>query len=316
MEKTSPFPSTFESTLSSSSLVLTECAISERLRRRTTIELHPTLFNTPLIYNAKGRTELAKIYHQYQEIAAKAELPILLCAPTWRIDRQRISEAGYDESLLFDAVSFMRNLQQQWQTPNSPIFIGGLIGPQNDCYKPEQAPGAVAAYDFHQWQIEKLAEAGVDCLVAQTIPAVSEGLGLARALERSGVPAIISFVIDRTARILDSTPLSEAVNIIDSALVTPPLGYMVNCVYPTFICAGRQPKQLFDRLIGIQANSSSLDHTELDGAEVLHRDDMSHWGEKMLQLNSEFGVKILGGCCGTDDSYLQYLVDNRKPQLL
>jgi methionine synthase I (cobalamin-dependent) len=31
----------------------------------------------------------------------------------------------------------------------------------------------------------------------------------------------------------------------------------------------------------------------------------------MLRLNTEFGVKILGGCCGTDDTYLQYLVDHR-----
>jgi S-methylmethionine-dependent homocysteine/selenocysteine methylase len=86
---------------------------------------------------------------------------------------------------------------------------------------------------------------------------------------------------------------------------------MVNCVYPTFICAERQPAALFERLIGIQANSSSLDHTELDGASVLHQDDLQHWGENMLRLNSEFGVKILGGCCGTDNTYLQYLADHR-----
>ncbi len=70
--------------------------------------------------------------------------------------------------------------------------------------------------------------------------------------------------------------------------------------------------ELFKRLIGIQANSSSLDHTELDGAAVLHQDDLQHWGENMLRLNERFGIKILGGCCGTDNTYLQYLVDHRK----
>ncbi|MFN2355431.1 MAG: homocysteine S-methyltransferase family protein, partial [Desulfopila sp.] len=271
----------------------------------------PTLFNTPLIYHETGRKKLAAIYHQYREIAARADLPILLCAPTWRVDKVRLAEAGFDQSLLFDAVSFMRDLQQQWQTSNSEIFIGGLIGPKNDCYSPEQALSPDAAYDFHQWQIERLAQAGVDCIVAQTIPAVSEGLGIARALEKSGIPAIISFVIDRKARVLDNTPLPEAITIIDNSLATAPLGYMVNCVYPTFICAEQQPTTLFKRLIGIQANSSSLDHSQLDGSSVLHQDDLQHWGENMLRLNSEFGVKILGGCCGTDDNYLQYLVDNR-----
>jgi S-methylmethionine-dependent homocysteine/selenocysteine methylase len=300
-----------QSAITSSSLILTECAIAERLRRAGEVELHPTLFNTPLIYNAKGREKLAEIYQQYKEIAAQAALPIILCAPTWRVDKVRLAEAGFDQSLLFDAVDFMRNLQRQWQARDSGIFIGGLIGPKNDCYRPEQALSADAAYEFHLWQIERLAQAGVDCIVAQTIPAVSEGLGMALALSRSGIPAIISFVIDRKARVLDNTPLLEAITAIDNSFATAPLGYMVNCVYPTFIRAELQPAALFKRLIGIQANSSSLDHSQLNGSSVLHKDDLHHWGENMLRLNTEFGVKILGGCCGTDDTYLQYLVDHR-----
>jgi homocysteine S-methyltransferase len=304
-----------QSVISSSPLLLTECAISERLRRAGDVELHPTLFNTPLIYNRNGREKLAAIYQQYREIAAKATLPILLCAPTWRLDKVRIGEAGFDKSLLFDAVSFMRDIQKRGQVlhqvPTSEVFIGGLLGPKNDCYAPEQALSVDAAYDFHLWQIEQLAQAGVDCIIAQTIPAVSEGLGMARALANSGVPAIISFVINREGRVLDGTPLLDAITAIDNSLVTAPLGYMVNCVYPTFICAEKQPAALFERLIGIQANSSSLDHTELDGATVLHQDDLQHWGENMLRLNNEFGMKILGGCCGTDNNYLQYLADHR-----
>lgn len=301
-----------QTTLTSATLVLTECAIAERLRRAGEVELHPTLFNTPLIYQAKGREKLAAIYRQYWEIAAQAALPILLCAPTWRVDQVRLAEAGFDKSLLFDAVSFMRNLQQQWLQADARIIIGGLIGPKNDCYQPEQALSAEAADTFHQWQIEQLVQAGVDCIVAQTIPAVSEGLGMARALTRSGIPAIISFVINRKAEVLDGTPLVEAIETIDNSLATPPLGYMVNCVYPTFLCAERQPPTLFGRLLGIQANSSSLDHSQLDGATLLHQDDLQHWGDNMLRLNSEFGVKILGGCCGTDNTYLQYLVDHRQ----
>jgi S-methylmethionine-dependent homocysteine/selenocysteine methylase len=137
---------------------------------------------------------------------------------------------------------------------------------------------------------------------------------MARALTHSGIPAIISFVINRNAQVLDGTPLIDAISIVDEALVTPPLGYMVNCVYPTFLCAEKQPATLFKRLVGIQANSSSLDHSQLEGANVLHQDDLQHWGDNMLRLNSEFGVKILGGCCGTDNTYLHYLVDHHRQE--
>jgi homocysteine S-methyltransferase len=30
----------------------------------------------------------------------------------------------------------------------------------------------------------------------------------------------------------------------------------------------------------------------------------------MIELNKEYGVKILGGCCGTNYKHLQYIFDN------
>lgn len=299
----------FETTLATSPLILTECAISERLRRRSDITLHPTLFNTPLIFDEKGAAHLGNIYGQYREIAKKAGLPILLCAPTWRIDQARIQEAGFAENLNGEAVRFMRMLQQTWLDNNSPLFIGGLIGPKNDCYSPALALTKKEAEQYHHWQINELATAGVDCIIAQTVPAISEGSGIAEALSHSTVPYIISFVINKKGEVLDGTPLYQAIKYIDNLIANPPLGYMVNCAYPTFICAKEQPPELFTRLIGIQANSSAKDHNQLDGAAALQQDDLNHWGANMVRLNRDFGVKILGGCCGTDDTYLQYLVD-------
>ncbi|MDJ0624672.1 MAG: homocysteine S-methyltransferase family protein [Desulfocapsaceae bacterium] len=291
-------------------LILAECAISERVRRETTIELHPSLFLTPLIYDTQGAKIMAGIYGQYRVIAEEASLPILLCAPTWRIDQPRIEAAGYDDTLLFDAVRYMRDLHKKWYNPNSPLILGGLLAPKNDCYSPHQAPDAEEAEKYHHWQIERLIVSNVDCIVAQTIPAVSEGLGIAQACSSTGTPYIISFVTNPKGEVLDSTPLAEAITTIDENVSQPPLGYMVNCVYPTFVCAQSQPQQALDRLIGIQANSSSLDHEQLDGSAVLHQDDIEHWGDAMLLLNEKYGIQILGGCCGTDDSYLHYLVEH------
>ncbi len=297
--------------ISESPLILTECAITERLRRRLDVQLHPTLFLTPLIYDEIGATRLKEIYSQYREIAKTSGLPILLCAPTWRVDQSRIAEAGLDKRLNHDAVCFMKKLRSDWEEDNhSPLFIGGLMGPKNDCYSPALALSQNEAKDYHQWQVDELVTAEVDFISAQTIPAVSEAAGIAEALSEINVPYFISFVINRRAEVLDGTPLANAVQHIDNRVTRPPIGYMVNCAYPTFICPDEQPSDLFQRLIGIQANSSSKDHNQLDEAATLQQDDISHWGNNMLRLNTEFGVKILGGCCGTDETYLQYLVDH------
>ena len=45
-------------------------------------------------------------------------------------------------------------------------------------------------------------------------------------------------------------------------------------------------------------------------AEHLHSDDVSDWGDRMLELHRRFGVKILGGCCGTNADHLKYIVNH------
>ena len=85
---------------------------------------------------------------------------------------------------------------------------------------------------------------------------------------------------------------------------------MVNCAYPSFIQPALQPEELFTRLIGCQANASSLDHCELDESDQLSVDEISQWGDSMLDLNRSYGMKILGGCCGTGTEHLNYIINN------
>lgn len=216
--------------------------------------------------------------------------------------------AKVNRSINADVVCFLQELRETHRPDDGIIKIGGMIGCKNDCYKPKEALPANESEQFHSWQIEQLAQAGVDFLIAQTLPNIEEAKGIAKAMEKTGIPYIISFVISRDGCILDGTDLNIAIDIIDSETNQKPLGFMVNCAYPTFLCAAQQPGTLFNRLIGYQANASSLDHSELDGAAQLKTDNVSDWGEEMLKLNKAYGVKILGGCCGTDGEHLRYII--------
>lgn len=300
----------FSEALNTFPLILTECAITERLRYHSGIQLHPTLFITPLLYDAYGRQKLKEIYLEYRQTALEARLPILLCAPTWRVDRKRITEGGFSTGIITEAVQFIREIGSDTQRADSPFYTGGLLAPKNDCYSAEEALSVEEAVEYHSFQVDLLERSKVDVIVAQTVPAVSEACGIAEAIsEASSTPYLISFVINRYGKVLDSTPLSQAIKMVDAHVARPPLGYMVNCVHPTFLSPDQNPR-LFERLIGIQANSSSLDHEQLDGSKELHQDSLEEWGQKMIALNRLFGVKILGGCCGTDNSYLRYIADN------
>jgi homocysteine S-methyltransferase len=290
------------------SLILMEAAIVERLRRSADIKLHPTLVNAPLIYEKAGRAAMARIYQQYIDVALAAGNPFLMCAPTWRANHERVKAAKINPSINIDALSFLQELRDAQKTGRENIKIGGMIGCKNDCYKPEEGLSAKEAEQFHAWQAGQLKQGGADFIIAETLPYIEEAIGIARALESTGLPYFISFVISRDGRMLDGTDLDTAIKTIDTQTQRNPLGYMINCAYPSFLCAADQPPAVYDRLLGYLANASSLDHCDLDGADELKTESVTDWGDLMLDLNRTHGVKILGGCCGTGEEHLKYLV--------
>jgi len=300
--------------INNNDLILTEAAVIEHLRRSNEIRLHPYLENSLLIYDENGKKALTKLYNTFIDVASKAGVPIIICAPTWRANQQRVAAAKTTKEINTDAVKFVKQLREGWGAWAKNIIIGGLIGCKHDCYKPEEGLMEAEAEGFHFWQIAELAKAGVDFILAATLPALPEAIGIARAIDRTNIPSIISFVINKEGKILDGNSLERSFRTIDSICDRPPVGYMINCSYPSFLKAHQQPGPVLSRLIGYQANASSYDHSELDGAEELKADDISEWSDLMIELNRRYGIKILGGCCGTSYRHLQYIVQNIKSE--
>jgi homocysteine S-methyltransferase len=300
-----------EELLAESGIVLAECAIAERLRRMPGVELHPTLFNAPLLYGPESsRRAMAGIYREYLEIARAAGRPMLLTAPTWRLDAERLAAAGMPPSMVVDAVAFLRKLRHEASPDQPPVLIGGLVGPRSDCYRPDLAPGTAEAEGFHCWQVGQLVEGGADFLLAQTMPSVAEAAGIARVMSCAGKPWIISFCTGPDGCVLDGTPLPEAMARIDAAVPAGkrPVGYFVNCTHPRFLLSAYEPSGL-GRLIGIQANGSSRDVRQLDGSAATEAESIASWTGAMAEFHRSFGVSVLGGCCGTGADHLAALAD-------
>jgi S-methylmethionine-dependent homocysteine/selenocysteine methylase len=303
------------SLFSSYPFVLSEAAICERLRRDDSITLHPTLFNTPLIYEPHGAEVLAGVYHNYINIARDHAVPIVIAAPTWRLDPARVADAGVPQTINRDAVEFIQKVKED--SAYEPVFVTGLLASKNDCYDPKAALSASEAEEFHAAQAHELADAGVDLLTAQTIPAVGEAEGMARAMIATELPAVIGFCINRHGQVLDGTPLDEAINLLDERLDKrlggAPLGYAVNCSHPSFVPAERMNPHALVRLLEIAANASSIDHGELEQLDHTVGDDIDQWAGAMVRLHRDHGVKILGGCCGTSDEHLRAICERLFP---
>ncbi len=298
--------------------LLTEGAIIERIRRSDAGSLDPVLLHALHIYDADKKRKLHELHRQYLEIGRRHNLPMLAFTDTWRANIARLKESGMENTdVNGNCVRFLQEIVAEYGEYSDKVCIGGLIGCKGDAYRPEEALSELEAADFHSFQIDALARAGVDFLFAATIPSAGEAAGIANAMAASGLPYAISFVLNRQGRILDGTSLNEAISHIEGLSARPTLFYMANCCHPTFLEAAlkelaTKDAHLLKRLIGLQANTSSRDANELDNLGFMDSEDSDRFADLMLGVHQNFNLKILGGCCGTDDRHISAIAERLK----
>jgi S-methylmethionine-dependent homocysteine/selenocysteine methylase len=101
----------FSAIVDDHSVILTEGAIVERLRRDPAAPLDPDVLHAGFLYEERGREALCRLYRQYLSIGAAADLPRLVGTPTWRANPIRLRKAGLaDRDVNGDGVRFLASI--------------------------------------------------------------------------------------------------------------------------------------------------------------------------------------------------------------
>lgn len=302
----------FAQFIASGAAAIAEGAVLERVRRDPDLALDPHILNGGFIYDEKGRASLAEIHAGYMRLARDAGLPILTFTDTWRCSERAIAASRFKgRAVNADNARFLTGLRDA-VGDGSPIFVGGLVGPSADAYKPEEGLERRAAREFHRPQVDALAAAGVDFLHLATAPGVDEALGVADVMAATGLPYLISFVIRRTGTVLDGTPLGQAIDRFDRDLTRPPIGFSVNCVHAQVLetaleaLAASHPAAC-RRILTFQANTADAEVEDLDDSAELVTEPAGDFADRVARIGHRFGVRILGGCCGTEGSHIEAL---------
>lgn len=296
----------FRQCLATHDKIMMEGALGERLKREYQLTFDEHVAMAALIYQKAGRAALEALWQQYLAIAQTYQLPFLATTPTRRANVQRVSQSSYSAAIIADNVRFLRRIQQK---SNTLMFVGGLMGCKGDAYTGADALSTKDALDFHRWQAELFAQAEVDFLYAGIMPTLPEAIGMAQALASTHLPYIISFTIAENGCLIDHTPICDAIAAIDAQTPVPPVCYMTNCIHPRIAQkALAQPfndqPAVHERFWGIQANTSPLAYAELDGAAELHCSEPLIFAQDIIALRNACGLKIIGGCCGTDGRHM------------
>ncbi len=207
------------------------------------------------------------------------------------------------------AARIAREVADEYATPSSPRFVAGSVGPGTKFPSLGQI-----SFDALRASYEELAygllEGGADLLVVETmydlLGAKAAISAAHRAMQRHGrrVPVQAQVTIELTGRMLPGSEITAAI----TALV--PMGVDVlglNCA--------TGPVEMYE-LLRTLSSSSPLPISCLPNAGLpsvvdgkMHYDlTPGELAEHLARFVTEFGVRAIGGCCGTTPEHLAAVV--------
>lgn len=264
-----------------------------------------------LLKSEKGLDAMSEYYEPYLKLAEKYQLGFVLESPTWRANTDWGRKLGYTDEKLFEinrqSIRFIRSLAKPYEHLVPDILISGNIGPRGDGYKAENKMTPDEANRYHLTQINAFALEDVDLVTAMTLTYSDEAIGIVNAARSLNLPVVISFTVETDGTLPGGETLQEAIEWTDRVTGYYPEHFMINCAHPEhFIEQLEKAGRWKNRIKGIRANASLKSHAELDESETLDTGDaclLSEGYMRILDLLPE--LKVVGGCCGTDERHIE-----------
>jgi homocysteine S-methyltransferase len=296
--------------LTSPTPFLTEGGIETTLFFLKGIDL-PSFASFPLLATPSGRAALRDAHAAYVPIALAHCTGIIFETPTWRASAPWIRNLEYPLSATEvnrDAVKLLREMREEFEVPTTPIMISGCLGPLQDAYRVADAVTVSSARDGYAEQVRALADAGVDMLSLMTTSCVAEAVAAAQLAAESKTPIMVSFSVETDGRLLGGMALEQAIREVDEATEGYVVYFGINCAHPVHFMGVLKlmGEEVRARIGCVRANASVRSHEELDGCEALDRGDPAGLAEYYKELRSLLpGLRVLGGCCGTDEEHVR-----------
>ena len=235
---------------------------------------------------------------------------------------QRISQADYHlEEAAYDmalaGARIARQAADEFSTDDKPRFVAGSIGPTNKTcsMSPDVSDPAARDLDYdtllaaYEEQIDALIEGGVDTLLIETIfdslnakVAIDAAM---RVMERRKIelPIMLSVTVsDLAGRTLSGQTLEA---FLASVSTYPIFSIGLNCSF-----GATQMKPFLRQLARVAPYYiSAYPNAGLPNSMGLYDETAESMAPKMGELVDEGLVNIIGGCCGTDETFIARYTD-------
>ncbi len=253
---------------------------------------------------------ISDIHRQYLEVGAD-----IIATNTF--SSQRISQADYSledhaYEMALAGARLARAAADQFSTEEKPRFVAGSVGPTNKTCSMSPDVSDAAARDLtydellvaYQEQIDALMEGGVDAILIETIfDTLNAKVAIDAAMQvmekrHHEIPIMLSVTVsDLAGRTLSGQTLDAFLASISSY---PIFSLGLNCSF------GATQMKPFLRELSRRAPYyiSAYPNAGLPNSLGLYDETAETMAPKMGELVDEGLVNIIGGCCGTDETFI------------
>lgn len=258
-----------------------------------------------LLNDTKATLAIREYYRAFADIAVKLGTGFIFDSLTYRASRDWGQLLGYSDQGLVEmnhkCLTLYRDIATEAGLAPEKTVISGCIGPKGDAYKTNEGLTADGAEKYHGEQIETFRNAGADIVTALTLNATAEAIGIARAAANAALPSVISFTLEKNRKLRSGETLQQAIETVDDATGNAPAYYMINCSHPVDFGPALTDGGWTERIRGLRANASTLDHGTLCQLGHLEEGNPDELAGQYRDLKTAFpNMNVFGGCCGTD----------------
>jgi 5-methyltetrahydrofolate--homocysteine methyltransferase len=237
---------------------------------------------------------------------------------TFQSTPHRLKEWGLEDKtreLNVNAARLARAACDKYSTPDRPRFVAGSIGPTG--MLPSSSDPALSNITFEQlaetyyWQAKYLVEGGVDVLLVETAQDILEVKAALTGFERlfrelgHRVPVQTQITLDTSGRMLLGTDIASALTTLEAMRVDV-IG--LNCsTGPEHM---REPVRFLTEHASIPISvipNAGLPLNTGTGEAIYPLEPLPMAG-MLRDFVQDFGVRIVGGCCGTTPEHLAAIV--------
>ena len=257
--------------------------------------------DNPEIFGVRNPDKLLKIHKKYLEAGSN-----VLTTNTFGCNELKVEKLGYTVEEIIDKSVKIAKQAIEESDKSKPRFVALDMGPIGEMLEPMGTLSFDRAYEIFKRQAIQGEKSGADLIIIETMMDLYEAkAAVLAAKENTNLPVICTMTFDENGRSFTGC-LPQAMVATIEGLGVDALG--VNC--------SLGPKQLLPivKIITELANVPVIVQANA-GLPVIENNETIYkmTAEEFFQGVKKFvdlGVSIIGGCCGTNETFIKEICDN------